>query len=104
MHQFGFLPNESTTMQLIYLADRWLKAIESGERTLAIFLDFMKEFYREWHEELLSKLCQLGLAPGSWNWIRSYQSERSISVRMKSSVSTARTVNAGVPLGSHLFL
>ena len=91
-------------MQLVYLVDRRLKSMECGESTLAIFLDFIKALNRVWQKSLLLKLCQLGLAmaTGSLNWIRNYLSERSIWVRVGSSVSTARTVNAGVPQGSHL--
>ena len=89
-------------MQLVYSVDRRLKSMDCGERILTIVLDFMKAFDRVWHKGLLLKLCQLGLATWTLNWICSYLSERSISVRVGSRVSTATTVNAGVPQGSHL--
>ena len=40
-HQFGFMPQKSTTLQLLYLqADRWFRTLEKGKNVTAVFLDF----------------------------------------------------------------
>ena len=39
-HQFGFMPEESTTLQLLYLTDHWFRALERGKNVSAVFLDF----------------------------------------------------------------
>lgn len=101
-HQYGFLPRRSTTMQLVYIVHRWLKAMEDGDRTHAVFMDFMKAFDRVWHHGLLHKLKQIGLTSDSIELIRSYLSHRTISVRVGATLSRPHTITAGVPQGSHL--
>ena len=54
--QFGFIPGKSTAMQLVYLIQRWLQALEKGHNITAIFLGFEKAFDRVWHHGLLHKL------------------------------------------------
>ena len=55
-HQFGFLPDRSTVTQLVYVVDTWLRALDNGEKTSTIFMDFQKAFDRVWHATLLHKL------------------------------------------------
>ena len=43
-HQFGFLPERSTTQQLIYITDHWLTALNDNKRVLAAFMDFKPWF------------------------------------------------------------
>ena len=52
-HQFGFIPGKSTTMQLLYLTEKWYRALERGKNVTAVFLDFQKAFDRVWHHGLL---------------------------------------------------
>ena len=101
-HQFGFLPQRSTTQQLVYITDCWLQAINSNQRVLAAFMDFHKAFDRVWHPGLLLKLGYCGLQPNALRWLGHYLSNRSITVRAGSTLSTPHHITAGVPQGSHL--
>ena len=40
--QFGFRSNHSTSMAIIELVDKVISAVERNERTLGIFLQFVK--------------------------------------------------------------
>ena len=64
-HQFGFMPEKSTTMQLLYLTDHWFMALERGKNVTAVFLEFRKAFGRVWHPGLLYQLSTLGVSEWS---------------------------------------
>ena len=101
-HQFGFLPERSTTQQLIYITDRWLTALNDNKRVLAAFMDFNKAFDRVWHPGLLLKLGNCGLQPNALRWLSDYLSDRKLVVRVDSTLSSPQLITAGVPQGSHL--
>ena len=101
-HQFGFLPKRSTTQQLLYIIDRWLKAISNGQRVLAAFMDFEKAFDKVWHTGLLYKLGNCGLKPNALRWLTHYLTDRNIIVRADSALSFPHPITAGIPQGSHL--
>ena len=101
-HQFGFLPQRSTVSQLVYVVDNWLRALDSGQHTSAIFMDFQKALDKVWHTGLLHKLRTLGVSPQSVSWITSFLADRTITVRIGSHYSSQHTISAGVPQGSHL--
>ena len=77
-HQFGFMPQKPTTLQLLYLTYRWFRALERGKNITAVFLDFQKAFDRVWHPGLLYQLSTLGISEWSVKWLTSYLSERQI--------------------------
>ena len=56
-HQFGFMSEKSTTIQLLYLTDHWFRALERGKKVTAVFPDFGKAFDRIWHPGLLHQLA-----------------------------------------------
>ena len=95
-HQFGFIPGKSTTMQLLYLTEKWYRALERGKNVTAVFLDFQKAFDRVWHHGLLHQLTTLGISPRSLTWLTSYLSDRSISVRVGSTCSEHKAISCGV--------
>ncbi len=101
-HQFGFLPGRSTTLQLVYVCDRWLEALDEGQGVLAVFMDFMKAFDKVSHRGLLYKLALCGISNSSLAWIYSYLWQRTLSVRVGPTLSSPQRVTAGVPQGSHL--
>ena len=101
-HQHGFLPGKSTVTQLIYIVEKWIKAMDSKECTIAIFMDFMKAFDRVWHTGLLHKLLRYGVSCNSVAWFASYLAQRSITVRVGNTLSRPHSLTAGVPQGSHL--
>lgn len=42
--QFGFRPNHSTDTALVNIVDKWLKNIDEGFLTSAVFIDLRKAF------------------------------------------------------------
>ena len=101
-HQFGFLPECSTTQQLIYITDRWLTALNDNKRVLAAFMDFNKAFDPVWHPGLLLKLGNCGLQPNALRWLSDYLSDRKLVFRVGSTLSSPQLITAGAPQGSHL--
>ena len=57
-------------------------------------------FDHVWHKSLLAKLPMSGLLPTLINWIASFQSGRSIAIRVNSFLSRPHSINSGVPQGS----
>ena len=102
-HQFGFLPDRSTVTQLVYVVDTWLRALDNGEQTSTIFMDFQKAFDRVWHATLLHKLSTsvpVGVLPKSISWLSSFLTDRTIVVRVGSYLSSQNIISARVPPGS----
>ena len=106
-HQFGFLPERprSTTMQLVFIVEQWLRGMETGHMTTAVFMDFRKAFDKVWHRGLLYKLTTAGVSLSSVSWLSDYLSSRTIAVRVgANTISPRQPISAGVPQGSHLGL
>ena len=76
--------------------------MDSGKSTSAVFMDFQKAFDKVWHTGLLHKLTTMGILPESTDWIKSFLTDRTITVRVGSQFSSQHTISAGVPQGSHL--
>ena len=98
--QSGFRPNHSTTTALIRVTDDWLKAMDSGQYTGAVFIDLQKAFDLVNHELLLLKLKCLGIVDKSLDWFVSYLSNRKIITSLNNVMSEGRQVTHGVPQGS----
>ena len=101
-YQSGFLPNHSTTYQLIDIYHHVCQTFDNDQFSCMIFCDMSKAFDRVWHRGLLFKLRQHGIAGSLLKWISDYLSDRTQRVAVKSCVSSTRSVNAGVPQGSVL--
>ena len=84
-------------MQLLYLTEKWYRALERGKNVTAVFLDFQKAFDRVWHHGLLHQLTALCISPRSLTWLTSYLSDRSITVRVGSTCSEHKSISSGVP-------
>ncbi len=101
-HQFGFMPGRSTTQQLLYVTDNWIRALVAGSSAAAVFMDFEKAFDKVWHCGLLHKLATRGLESSAIDWLSDYLRERTLSVRVGCETSNPYPITAGVPQGSHL--
>ena len=101
-HQFGFMPGRSTTHQLLYIIDKWSKALDHGNGVAAVFMDFRKAFDRVWHIGLLYKLGLLGVLPSSLKWIQTDLTHRSLFVQIENAMSKPFAISSGIPQGSHL--
>ena len=96
-HQFGFLPHRSTVFQLLFVFDKWLKALDKNQESVAVFMDFNKAFDKVWHKGLLHKLLGNGLSSDAVAWFQSYLSSRLLNVRVGEAVSAPLKIAAGVP-------
>jgi hypothetical protein len=100
--QFGFREGHSTQLTIITLMDRIISALERGNYTVGIFLDFSKAFDTVNHEILLSKLNKYGIRGVANNWVRSYLANRSQYSFINDCKSSTLEVKCGVPQGSIL--
>lgn len=100
--EIAFRRGHSTTLQLTGLLDNLVDASNKKVRTPAVFLDFEKAFDKVWHQGLLSKLVQANISPQLINILRSFLSDRSFSVRSGDSLSSPRTISAGMPFSTTL--
>ncbi len=101
-HQFGFRNAYSTYMAMILLEDKITQAMDNGEYTLGLFLDFSKAFDTINHTILMSKLHHYGIRGISLDWFQSYMTNRSQSVTYNGYTSTTLPITCGVPQGSIL--
>jgi len=75
-HQSGFRSGYSTQDVLLCITDKWLRAIDEGKYTGAIFLDVAKAFDTVDHAILCSKLKYYGFQGASYALICDYLSNR----------------------------
>ena len=66
-----------------------------------VFLDFKNAFDRVDHQSLLNAFEGIADRPAV-DWLRSFLSERKLSVRLEGQCSEAKVLTCGVPQGSHL--
>ena len=100
--QFGFRKNKSTTKALARLLDSLLEAVDKGNLTIAVFLDFKKAFDTINHKLLLNKLVRAGLGPKTKALISNYLTNRKQKTKIKNLESSYQTIKTGVPQGSTL--
>lgn len=105
-NQAGYRKGKSTTDHLV----RLISSIEKGfykdrqhpKLTAALFIDIEKAFDSIWHEALIFKLQKAGLSLADLKLITSYLHRRTYKVRVNSSYSKLREIEAGVPQGGIL--
>ena len=95
--QFGFREKHSTTHATLLIADRIQQAIEDGQYSCRIFLDFSKAFDTVNHNILLNKLNHCGIRGTAKEWFISYLSNRKQHV----SVSTSKSDDLTLLMVSH---
>jgi hypothetical protein len=100
--QSGFVPNDSTTNQLVSIYNTFCKALDDGKEVRAVFCDISKAFDRVWHKGLIFKLQSAGINGGLLNWFSDYLSDRKQKVVLPGGSSQTVFISAGVPQGSIL--
>ena len=101
-HQSGFRKGKSTIGTVCELTDDIYKAMQQSLLTSAVFVDFRKAFDCVDHDILCMKLLNLGFAPGTLAWFRSYLSGRVQCTMANGVKSSLKGVRCGVPQGSIL--
>jgi exonuclease III len=100
--QFGFRQKYSTQMAIICLMDKIINALEKGNYTVGIFLDFSKAFDTVNHDILITKLDRYGIRGNAKKWITSYLTDRQQYCSYNNLKSANLKINCGVPQGSIL--
>ena len=103
-NQSGFIPGDSCTNQLLFLINEIHEAFEnpSSLEVRAVFLDISKAFDKVWHEGLIFKLKQNGVAGKLLRFFKSYLTNRKQRVALNGSYSNYANIESGVPQGSVL--
>jgi hypothetical protein len=102
VNQSGFRPGDSTINQLLSITHEIYASFEQFDETRATFLDLSKAFDKTWHEGLLFKLKDLGIAGSLLDLLKDYLSDRSQRVVLNGQESEWVQISAGVPQGSVL--
>ena len=100
--QFGFRKDHSTYMALIILIDKITSALDNGDFTIAVLIDFRKAFDTVDHEILLNKLYHYGIRGVAHDWMKSYLTNRPQQVSYNGETSAYKNMKCGVPQGSIL--
>ena len=87
---------------LLSFIDKVIQAIEKGEYTIGVFLDFSKAFDTVHHDILLDKLDHYGTRGCTLSWFKSYLSCSTQCVTYNGSESNRQMIKCGVPQGSIL--
>ena len=101
-YQSGFLPQHSTTYQLIDIYHQNAKPLITANSHVLFFCDISKAFDRVWHKGLLFKLKEHGTGDNLLTWLTSYLYNRKQKVVIHASESSLLPLKAGVPQGSVL--
>ena len=100
--QFGFRKDHSTGLALTILVDKITEALDRGDYSIGIFLDFSKAFDTVDHSILFQKLSFYGIRGLAYEWIVSYLTDRRQFVSFNGKDSDLTNIQCGVPQGSVL--
>ena len=89
-------------MAMLMLMDKVIYAMEKGDYTIGIFLDFSKAFDTVNHKILISKLEVYGVRGVASDWIADYLDNRQQYATVNGVRSDMYRVSCGVPQGSIL--
>ena len=99
---FGFRKGHSTEQYLNVMLERWKKALDQKKYAGAILTDLSKAFDCLNHKLLIAKLEAYGFNHEALALIFNYLSNRKQRTKIKSSYSSWREIEFGVPQGSIL--
>ena len=101
-NQSAYKRNHSTTTALLKITDDIYNALDDGELTLLVLLDYSKAFDTINHRILFAKLKALGFTFDAVSWICGYLTDRKQKVKTQSDESGWESMQYGVPQGSVL--
>ena len=102
--QHGFRARRSCETQMITPVHGLAESLDNGRQVDMMVLDFSKAFDRVPHQRLLKKLDHYGVRGETYNWIRSFLTNRSQQVIVNRETLDNVPVVSGVPQWPLLFL
>ena len=100
--QYGGVKGCSVDHLLVDMLDNILRPMEGGNASVVLGIDFEKAFNRLDHGECLRQLERLGASGPSLELIRSFLTNRSMQVKIGSSLTDPKPLQGGSPQGSIL--
>lgn len=100
--QFGFQKGKNTAQLLGKFCNETYEAMDKGQYSLCLFVDFKKAFDTLPHAQILKSLEKIGVRGTLYEWIKEYLRERSYAVKVNKEISEEMCVESGVPQGSYL--
>ena len=100
--QSGFRENHSCETVIVNICDDFLKAVDTNNFVVAVFLDFKRAFETIDRSLLLKKLEKFGIGGTVLSWFGSYLHNRKQKVKFKGTVSDFTDTKYGVPQGTVL--
>lgn len=101
-NQHGFIKGRSTSTNLLLFQNHVINSFSRLHQVDCLALDFSKAFDKVSHPHLLNKLEAMGVGGSLLQWLKSYLSDRTLTVKFALCKSTPFLVLSGVPQGSHL--
>lgn len=101
-YQHGFLPQRSTTTNLLCYTSILFREVEHRNQVDSIYIDFAKAFDTVPHAYAVEKLKHVGFPDWIMEWLLSYLTDRKAFVRINSACSDTFDIPSGVPQGSIL--
>lgn len=99
-NQSGFRKKMSTSDPIIRLQHEASFAVESGNITVAILIDFTRAFDLLWVDGLLLKMMKLHIKGNLLNWIKNFLTNRKYIVKINNMFSAGYSTENGTPQGS----
>ena len=99
-YQSGFKPGDSCTNQLISFTHEIYQSFDDGFEVRGVFLDRFKALDKVWHDGLIYKLKQNGVAGDLLDTLTNFLKGRKQRVVLNGQYLTWTNVEAGVPQGS----
>lgn len=101
-NQHGFVAGRSTCSNLIDFTSTCINYMENKMQVDVIYTDLKAAFDRIDHGILIKKLTRLGASERLTKWMKSYLCERTLQVKLGTTVSAPFSNGSGVPQGSNL--
>ena len=100
--QYGFRAGRSCEYALLNAQNTISNSLSKNQVSLLLLLDFSKAFDMVEHNILLRKLSHYGIRGNTYNWMKSYLSNRKQYVSTNGENSSLTQIKYGVPQGSIL--
>ena len=100
--QYGFRGEMSTTRALVKVVSEITNSLNKRKHSIGVFIELQKAFDTVDHQLLCTKLELYGIRGVTYQWIRSYLSNRKQYVSYEGHKSEFLPIQCGVPQGSIL--